>query len=119
MLSTGKIATRLPAQDLARARRFYSEKLGLEPVEEREGGLRYRCGSGEFALFKSAGSASGDHTQMGWEVDDIDASLGVVEANGGSTVRPKEPVGDVGWAAYFRDPEGNVLGMWQAAPGGG
>ncbi len=49
MLKNGRIATRLPAQDLQRARAFYAEKLGLEPVEEREGGLRYQCAAGEFA----------------------------------------------------------------------
>ncbi|WP_439402281.1 VOC family protein [Bradyrhizobium sp. DASA03068] len=45
----------LPAEDLERARAFYSEKLGLDPVEQREGGLRYVCVSGEFAIFISAG----------------------------------------------------------------
>ncbi|HEX8132665.1 MAG TPA: VOC family protein, partial [Actinomycetes bacterium] len=45
MLRDSDVSTRLPAQDLARARAFYAEKLGLEPVEERPGGLRYQCGS--------------------------------------------------------------------------
>jgi catechol 2,3-dioxygenase-like lactoylglutathione lyase family enzyme len=36
------VATRLPAQDLDRARAFYARKPGLEPEEERPGGLRYR-----------------------------------------------------------------------------
>src|SRR6266511_3683383 len=40
------VATRLRAQDLARARRFYAEKLGLQPVETRPGGLRYQCADG-------------------------------------------------------------------------
>jgi catechol 2,3-dioxygenase-like lactoylglutathione lyase family enzyme len=57
MLAHGDVATRLPVQDLERARAFYSDKLGLEPAEERPGGLRYRCGSGAFALFVSAGAA--------------------------------------------------------------
>ena len=65
MLSKGRVATRLPAQDLNRARAFYADKLDLEPVEEREGGLRYVCAGGEFALFESVGGPSGDHTQMG------------------------------------------------------
>ena len=39
MLNEGRVATRLPAQDLERARSFYADKLGLQPVEEREGGL--------------------------------------------------------------------------------
>jgi catechol 2,3-dioxygenase-like lactoylglutathione lyase family enzyme len=41
VLKNGFVATRLPCQDLDRARRFYSEKLGLEPVDERPGGLLY------------------------------------------------------------------------------
>ena len=57
MLHDGRVATRLPAQDLDRARRFYAEKLGLEPSEER--GLLYRCASGEFGLFASEGAPPG------------------------------------------------------------
>src|SRR6185503_19587259 len=72
-LRDGGVSTRLPAQDLARARAFYADKLGLEPVEERPGGLHYRCGAGTFALYHSAGTPSGTHTQMGWKVADIDA----------------------------------------------
>jgi catechol 2,3-dioxygenase-like lactoylglutathione lyase family enzyme len=83
MLSNGKVATRLPAQDLARAKAFYAEKLGLEPVEEREGGLRYIDGrGGEFAVFESTGTASGEHTQMGWEVEDIEATVAELRARG-------------------------------------
>lgn len=40
-LAGAHVSMRLPAKDLARARRFYSDRLGLEPVEERPGGLRY------------------------------------------------------------------------------
>jgi catechol 2,3-dioxygenase-like lactoylglutathione lyase family enzyme len=65
------VATRLPVQDLERARSFYAEKLGLEPVEERPGGLLYRCGSCYFALFISSGASYGDYTQMAFEVTDL------------------------------------------------
>jgi catechol 2,3-dioxygenase-like lactoylglutathione lyase family enzyme len=82
MLAHSDVATRLPAKDLTRARRFYSEKLGLEPIEERPGGLRYRCGSGSFALFESAGEASGTHTQMAWEVADIEATVATLRRRG-------------------------------------
>ena len=57
MLEASKIAARIPAQDLQRAKAFYSEKLGLEPSEERPGGLLYRCGEWEFALFESVAKA--------------------------------------------------------------
>jgi catechol 2,3-dioxygenase-like lactoylglutathione lyase family enzyme len=134
MLADAQVATRLPAKDLARARRFYSEKLGLEPVEERPGGLRYRCGSGYFALFQSAGSASGTHTQMGFEVDDLDATIAALRArgvqfeeydlpglktkNGVADIAgnyPSKGVGERG--AWFRDSEGNLLGIGQPVRG--
>jgi catechol 2,3-dioxygenase-like lactoylglutathione lyase family enzyme len=131
MLSNGRVATRLPAQDLERARRFYAEKLGLEPVEERPGGLLYRCGDTEFALFASAGGASGDHTQMGWEVDDIDATVrelrdrgvmfeeydfpGIRTEGGIADIEGNYPSkGGTGErAVWFHDSEGNLLGIGQ------
>jgi hypothetical protein len=58
------VATRLPALDLDRVRRWYSEKLALDPVEERPGGLRYQCGTTFFVVFQSTGKASGESTQM-------------------------------------------------------
>ncbi len=131
MLEDGKIAARIPVQDLQRARSFYPEKLGLAPSEERPGGLLYRCGDGEFALFESAGSASGDHTQMGWEVEDIEATVewlrahgvvfeeydfpGLRTVNGIAEVAGNYPSkGGVGEkAAWFRDGEGNLFGIGQ------
>ena len=128
MLGDNKVAARIPVQDLQRARSFYAEKLGLEPSEERPGGLLYRCGKGEFALFESAGAASGDHTQMGWEVEDIEATVewlrvrGVVfeeyDFPGLRTVNDIAEVRDsegnlFGKGAWFRDSEGNLLGIGQ------
>src|SRR5207248_11143882 len=82
MLDKARVATRLPAQNLSRARAFYAEKLGLEPAEERPGGLLYRAAEGAFALFESAGAPSGAHTQMAWEVDDIEAVVAGLRARG-------------------------------------
>ncbi|MFM0008417.1 MULTISPECIES: VOC family protein [Paraburkholderia] len=131
MLQDSDVATRIPAQDLARARSFYSSKLGLEPLEERAGGLRYKCGRGYFTLFQSSGSASGTHTQMAWEVDDIQATVselrqrgvafeeydlpGLKTINGIADIQGNYPSkGGVGErAAWFRDSEGNLLGIGQ------
>ena len=49
------------------------------------------------------------------DVDDIDATLEQVELLGGTTVSAKQHVGDMGFAAYFKDPEGNLMGLWQSA----
>ncbi len=48
-------------------------------------------------------------------VDDIDKTLETIGENGGSTVAPKMPVAEMGFAAYFRDSEGNLMGLWQNA----
>jgi catechol 2,3-dioxygenase-like lactoylglutathione lyase family enzyme len=129
VLEDGKVETRIPVRDLQRSRKFYAEKLGLEPSEERPGGLLYRCGEGEFALFESTGAASGDHTQMGWEVEDIEATVGRLRArgvvfeeydfpglktvNGIAEVEGNDPIkGGVGErAAWFRDVDGNLFGI--------
>jgi catechol 2,3-dioxygenase-like lactoylglutathione lyase family enzyme len=130
MLSEGRVATRLPVQDMDRARAFYADKLGLDPVEEREGGLRYVGAAGEFALFQSAGAPSGAHTQMGWEVDDIDATVtelrsrgvtfeeydlpGLRTVDGIAEIEGNYPSKGIGErAAWFRDSEGNLLGIGQ------
>lgn len=133
MLEHSEVAARLPARDLARARSFYAQRLGLEPVEERAGGLRYVCGGGSFALFESAGAAAGTHTQMGWEVADIEATVAALRArgvvfeeydlpglktvNGIAEISGNYPsrggVGERG--AWFRDSEGNLLGLGQRA----
>ena len=130
MLKESSVATRLPARDLNRARKFYSEKLGLEPIEQRPGGLRYQSGNSFFVLFESAGEASGTHTQMGWEVDDIEAAVAVLKARGVvfeeydlpglRTVNgiaqiagnyPSKGVGERG--SWFKESEGNLLGIGQ------
>lgn len=130
VLAGGQVITKLPAQDLDRARAFYRDKLGLTPAEEREGGLRYLCASGEFHLFLSTGAASGKSTQIGFEVDDIHAVVadlrargvvfeefdvpgfevvdGIVEVEGNY---PSKATGERG--AFFRDSEGNLLALGQ------
>ena len=129
-LASGRAITKLPAQDLDRARAFYRDKLGLSPVEEREGGLRYLCAAGEFHVYLSTGVASGESTQLGFEVDDIDAVVADLRARGvvfeeidvpGFEVvdgimnvednYPSKGTGERG--IFFRDSEGNLLAIGQ------
>jgi catechol 2,3-dioxygenase-like lactoylglutathione lyase family enzyme len=131
ILARSDAAARLPAQDLERAKKWYAEKLGLTPEEERPGGLRYRCGATHFSVFASAGKPSGTHTQLGWAVDDIEAAVAELRGRGvvfeeydlpGLTtvdsiaeVRGNYPSdGGIGErAAWFRDSEGNLFGLGQ------
>jgi catechol 2,3-dioxygenase-like lactoylglutathione lyase family enzyme len=130
-LEHGDVATRLPVQDLERARLFYAERLGLQPAEERPGGLLYRCRSGSFALFISSGASSGDHTQIAFEVTDLRATVKALRARGvifenydlpgiktvdgvaevAGNYPSKGGIGEL--AAWFRDSEGNLLAIGQ------
>jgi catechol 2,3-dioxygenase-like lactoylglutathione lyase family enzyme len=132
VLKSAAVATRLPAQDLKRAREFYAEKLGLEPADERPGGLLFRCARGEFALFESAGASPGTFTQMGWEVEDIEATVAALKERGVvfeevdlPGLRTVDGIADISGnypskgasgerGAWFRDSEGNMLGLGQA-----
>ena len=126
------VAARLPAQDLERARRFYSEKLGLEPDEARPGGYLYFCGNNAFGLFASSGASSGTHTQIGLEVTDLRAAVTALRARGvvfesydslelktvngiaeiAGNYASKGGKGEL--AAWFKDSEGNLIGLGQA-----
>jgi len=129
-LSNAHTITKLPAQDLERARAFYRDKLGLEPVEERVGGLRYVCGPTEFHLFISTGRPSGASTQMAFEVEDLEATLTALRARGVTFERfemsgfeargdaiaapdnyPSKGTGELG--TFFYDSEGNLIGIAQ------
>ena len=57
-----------------------AEKLGLAPVEERDGGLRYEGATGVFCLFASAGTSDGSFMQMGFYVGDIEAAVADLRA---------------------------------------
>jgi catechol 2,3-dioxygenase-like lactoylglutathione lyase family enzyme len=131
MLQNARVATRLPAQDLERARRFYADKLGLEPADERPGGLLYRLGKGEFALFESAGASPGTFTQIAFEVDDIEAAVTELERRGvgfeevdAPDVHTHNSIAEIEGnypskrargerGAWFRDSEGNMIGVGQ------
>jgi catechol 2,3-dioxygenase-like lactoylglutathione lyase family enzyme len=122
MLSHYEIHSTIPAHDLGRARRFYAEKLGLTPTRETPGGLIYEHGDAWFLLYPSQGAGTAQHTVAGWQVDDIEAevaelkSRGVVfeeydlpslkTVNGIATTGPNR-------AAWFKDSEGNILGLVQ------
>jgi catechol 2,3-dioxygenase-like lactoylglutathione lyase family enzyme len=122
MLEKSDVYATIPAKDLERAKSFYADKLGLKPIQERPEGLRYRCGNGGFLLFESSGAASGDHTQLGWDVDDLEATVEELRGNGVvfeeydlpgfKTVNGiAEIAGEKG--AWFKDSEGNLLAIGQ------
>jgi predicted enzyme related to lactoylglutathione lyase len=123
-MKANSVHATLPAADLERAKRFYSEKLGLTPASEEPAGLFYEVGQTRFLVFPTRGRPSGEHTQAGFSVDDIAATVselkgrGVVfeeyDFPGFKTVDSVATTGAVS-AAWFKDSEGNLLGIVQFA----
>jgi predicted enzyme related to lactoylglutathione lyase len=116
----------IPFDDGDRARRFYGEAVGWQ--------LRSMPGMG-YTLVSTGPTGDQGATEPGYvnggmmsrsdspsatpilvvDVDSIDTALATVDSLGGSTLRGREPVGDMGFAAYVKDPEGNVIGLWETA----
>jgi integrase/recombinase XerC/integrase/recombinase XerD len=72
MLKIKRVGAAIPAQYLNRARKFYEEKLGLKPTQEQADGVLYMVGETGFLVFPSTGKASGNHTQLALDVEDLD-----------------------------------------------
>jgi len=126
MLRDAPIHTTLPCQDIERARAFYADKLGLEPATESPAGMFYELGGCRFFLFESQGRPSGAHTQMGFRVDDIEAAVRELEQRGVAFEVYDFPAFDKetkvasspqARSAWFKDSEGNLLGIVQLASG--
>lgn len=122
MLSDFPVHTTIPASDLARARRFYEDTLGFQPDRVTPGGVVYRCAGTWFLLFPSSGAGTNKATACGFQVPDLPAMVAELKGRG---IRFEEydfpdfktvngivrtPVGSSAW---FKDSEGNVIGLVQ------
>ena len=116
----------IPYDDGERARRFYKEAFDWQ-LQEMPGM--------EYTLVVSGPSGDRGPTEPGFinggmlargesaapspvvvmDVPSIDEALATIERLGGSTVVAKQPVGEMGFTAYVKDTEGNVVGLWETA----
>jgi catechol 2,3-dioxygenase-like lactoylglutathione lyase family enzyme len=118
-LRSTQVTVMLPVKDLARARRYYEQLLQLEPLGARpDGKFVYRCGGTEVALFPKPEGTKAEHTALSFRVDDIAAAIAELKSRGVEFddydlpgFRTVEHVCVLGSekAAWFRDPEGNIL----------
>src|SRR5258708_7685901 len=123
MLSNAPVAPTLPVVDMERAKKFYTEKLGLTVsggVEE--GGVTLDCGNGTKLFLYQRGQTKADHTAAGFIVKDLEAEMtelrgkGVVfEEYDFPGLKTENGIAALGKtkAAWFKDTEGNILGMTQ------
>ncbi|HEY7042881.1 MAG TPA: VOC family protein [Nocardioidaceae bacterium] len=126
-MSNSVVHFEIPADDFERAQNFYREAFGwnMQHMPELQYTMVGTTESSEQGMPTNPGAINGgmgqrqsphaEHPTVTIGVDDIDKTLERVSELGGSAVGEKNAVGDMGWAAYFKDSEGNVIGLWQTA----
>jgi len=127
MLHGRHLLPTIPARDLARARAWYADKLGLTTGQEEAEALLYRSGEDRlFLLFSSPGAGTAQHQLAAWVVEDLEAEVAELRGRGVEFEEYDQPglrtvdgiaVTPVGKAAWFKDSEGNVLTMTQLDTG--
>jgi predicted enzyme related to lactoylglutathione lyase len=116
----------IPADDVPRAQAFYREAFGwqvnevpgmnytlVSTTETDEDGTVTTPGAINGGLMARQGPITAPVITI--ETEDIDATLQLVEKLGGAVTLPRIAVGEMGFAAYFTDTEGNVVGLWENA----
>lgn len=124
MLKNSPVIPYIPATDIARARKFYEEKVGLVPREEIAGGVVYECAGGSWIfLYRSGGAGTSKASQAFWQVKDVEAEVRELRARGvvfeEYDMPGLETVGGIATgggskAAWFKDSEGNIMAIIQS-----
>ena len=122
MLGATIVVATLPVSDLERAKAFYGGTLGLTLLWENPASARFRCGdSSELSVFKRPGTVT-EHTLAHFEVTNLEAVVRDLESKGVAfldyTEGPLVTTGHIAQigparGAWFRDPDGNTLGLRQ------
>ncbi|MEU9044255.1 MULTISPECIES: VOC family protein [unclassified Kitasatospora] len=119
MLGDAQVLAMIPAADLARARAFYTDTLGLKLVEETPEDLTFESGGTRFGMYETPSGGQAAHTLASFKVADLDGEVSALRARGITfeeydfpglkTVDGIAEGSDGLRAAWFKDSEGNVL----------
>jgi catechol 2,3-dioxygenase-like lactoylglutathione lyase family enzyme len=120
-LSDSRVSAVIAVTDMARAKDFYENKLGLVGGQDQpDGGVRYPCGDTELHVYPSQYAGGSGATIAGWTVDDIDAAVDELTAKGVTFEQYDDPfntdekgiarMGDF-TGAWLKDPDGNILSI--------
>jgi len=123
MLADCRVHTTIPAADLARAARWYEEKLGFRPVQQLPGGMMYKAANdSRFVLYPSPNAGKAPQTVMGFTAANVEEEVRVLKERGVvfeeydyPTLKTVESVAtrEGVKSAWFKDSEGNILGIVQ------
>jgi catechol 2,3-dioxygenase-like lactoylglutathione lyase family enzyme len=125
MLQRFPLYAYIPANDIARARRFYEDKLGFQPKQETAGGVVYEFGDTTACfLYPTPNAGTSKASQAFWEVDDVEREVAELKSRGVEfedydMPGERSPSGVItaggAKAAWFKDTEGNILAIIQSA----
>ena len=123
MLGDHPIHPVLLAKDLAAAREFYHDKVGLELMLENDDAIVLRCGGGtQLDVTKSTVGTADEQTQVSWQVPDLRAEVAELRSRGVKVedydmpgLKTDDGIADLGFAlaAWIVDPGGNALAVMQ------
>lgn len=120
MLGTNEVCACLAVKDMAAAAKFYEETLGLTADKSSPAGTFYKSGNGGVFVYPSSYAGTNQATAAAWSVDDVAAEVEALKAKGVSFEHYDMPdttmEGDVhvmgeSKAAWFKDPDGNILNI--------
>ena len=114
----------IPAEDVKRAKKFYESVFGWQTndIPEMDYTMLITSPTDERNMPKEKGAINGGMMKRSDKVksplvtisvSDIDDAVKKLEKAGGKLVLPKVKVEKMGFSAYFKDTEGNVVGLWQ------
>jgi catechol 2,3-dioxygenase-like lactoylglutathione lyase family enzyme len=122
-IADGTVVAMIAVKELAKAKQFYSVTLGLKQGDENPGGVAYVCGTGKVFVYESQTAGTGQATCATWEVSDVEGAVAELKEKGLTfehyDIPGAEIEGDVHVmgpmkAAWFKDPDGNILGLANA-----
>lgn len=124
MLAEGRVFATVAVNDLAAAKQFYGETLGLELSDENPGGVTYTSGGGKLFVYQAPTAGTNQATSASWDVDNIEAVVEELRGKGivfeQYDIPGAEKQGDISImggmkAVWFKDPSGNILAVGSAA----
>lgn len=120
MLGDKNVHVVLAVKDLAAAKKYYTEMLGLKLSDENPGGVTCMSGDGKVFIYQSEFAGTNKATAASWDVDDVEAMVNELKGKGVTSFEQYDNIpgvtreGDVHVmgqfkAAWFKDPDGNIL----------
>ncbi len=123
MLGKADATPMLAVKDLDRARQFYEENLSLKEIDDFGEGFMLKSGDTQFSVYRSEFAGTNKATALTFDVDDIEDEVRSLKEKGISfehyDLEGLSPNGDIYEAegmktAWFKDPDGNILGLIEA-----